>query len=592
MQASQEQSTRILLIEDDDADYELTCAMLDDVPGVHYAIEWARDYDAGLKAIRSAAHDVCLLDNRLGGRSGLDLLDTRGGAIAALPIIILTGVVDRRVDEAAMEAGASDFLVKDQLSPNILERAIRYATERHRLRAELEHLAKYDALTGLASRVLFQDFLDGAMARADRGKRPLALLFLDLDHFKYINDTFGHVTGDALLAAVAQRLKACVRTGDLVARLGGDEFAIILDDIGTTDNAARVARNIVEALKQPCEIAGHEIHAQMSIGIALYPNGVSDSAELIKAADTAMYEAKHQGRNTYRFFAPSMQQAALVAVDLEAALAQDVAKDQFAIHFQPQVDAATGVIVGMEALARWRRHPPSIFIPAAERSGLIIPLGDRILRRACTQFSRWWQSGLTGVDARLSVNVSAVQLKGNSLIESVSKALEASGLPAHVLELELTETAMMDDPDNAVAVLERLDRLGVIIVTDDFGTGYSSLTYLNRLPIRALKIDYSFVKDIGIDEQSETIIKATIGLTQNLGLDVVAEGVETEAQAAFLLDNGCRVMQGWLFSRALPPEAMERRLAAGPFDPLRVREYDHADVTGPTILSVGAQARG
>ncbi|MCZ6896085.1 MAG: EAL domain-containing protein [Gammaproteobacteria bacterium] len=591
MQAAREEMTRILLIEDDEADYELTCAMLDDVSGVHYEIDWARDYDDGLKAIRAGAHDVCLLDNRLGGRSGLDLLDACGGAVAALPIIILTGVADRQVDEAAMGAGAADFLVKDQLSPNILERAIRYATERHRLRAELERLAKYDALTGLASRVLFQDFLDGAMARADRGKRPLALLFLDLDHFKYINDTFGHVTGDALLAAVAQRLKTCVRTGDLVARLGGDEFAIILDDIGTTDNAARVARNIVEALKQPCEIAGHEIHAQTSIGIALYPNGVSDSAELIKAADTAMYEAKRQGRNTYRFFAPSMQQAARVAVDLEAALAQDVAKDQFAIHFQPQVDAATGIIVGMEALARWRRHPPSTFIPAAERSGLIIPLGDRLLQRACTHFSRWWQSGLAGVDARLSVNISAVQLKGDILIESVLKALEASGLPAHALELELTETAMMDDPDNAVAVLEQLDRLGVIIVTDDFGTGYSSLTYLNRLPIRALKIDYSFVKDIGIDEQSETIIKATIGLTQNLGLDVVAEGVETEAQAAFLLDNGCHVMQGWLFSRALPPEAMERRLAAGPFAPLRFGGYDHADVTGATIVTVGAQAR-
>ena len=586
MNALLERTIRILIIEDDD--YELTCDVLDSVADLRYTIEWARDYETGLSAIRSAAHDVCLLDNGLGGDSGLDLLNALNGATAAFPIIMLTGVADRRTDQAAMEAGASDFLVKDQLGPKLLERAIRYASERHRLRAELEQLAKYDALTGLANRVLFQDFLSGAIARADRGKRSLALMFLDLDHFKYVNDTLGHATGDALLTAVAQRLKACVRTGDLVARLGGDEFAIVLDDIGTTDNAERVAQNIIEKLEQPCDINNHEVRAQTSIGIAIYPIAGNDADELVKAADTAMYEAKHHGRNTYRLFASPMQIAALGAALLERAIAEDVKRNQFGIHFQPQVDAATGEMIGMEALARWQQHPPSTFIPAAERSGLIIPLSDQLLLRACTQFSHWRQSGLVNEGTRLSFNISAVQLKGDGLFESVARALEASGLPAAVLELELTETAMMDDPENAIAILERLDQLHVRIVTDDFGSGYSSLSYLNRLPIRTLKIDRSFVKDIGIDKQNETIIKATIGLTQSLGLDVVAEGVETEAQAAFLLDNGCRVMQGWLFSRALSSEAMEKRLMAGPFEPLVRTSYNDADATCFTAVSIGA----
>ena len=587
MNALLERTIRIPIIEDDDDDYELTCDVLDDITDFRYTTEWARDYDAGISAIESVTHDICLLDNRLGGDSGLELLNALNGDITALPIIMLTGVVDREIDQAAMEAGASDFLIKDQLRPELLERAIRYATERHRLHVELEQLAKYDALTGLANRILFQDFLSGAIGRADRGKRPLALLFLDLDRFKYVNDTLGHDTGDALLAAVAQRLKACVRTGDLVARLGGDEFAIVLDDIGTDGNAERVARNIIEKLAQPCEIGKHEVRAQTSIGIAIYPNAGNDADGLVKAADTAMYEAEHQGRNTYRLFASPMQTAALEAAVLENAIAEDVAQDQFGVHFQPQIDVTNGVIIGMEALARWRRHPPSTFILAAERSGLIIPLGDRVMQHACMQFSRWRQSGLVGQDTRLSVNVSAVQLKGDGLFESVSRVLEASGLPPEILELELTETAMMENPENAVSVLERLDRLQVRIVADDFGTGYSSLTYLNQLPIRTLKIDRSFVKDIGIAHQNEAIIKATIGLAGNLGLDVVAEGVETEAQGAFLLANGCRVMQGWLFSRALPPEAMERRLIAEPFGPLVRTSHCDVNKTPRSINTVG-----
>ncbi len=563
MEAPSEPNTRILLVEDDEDDYVLTRDLLDKIPDYPYSIEWVTDCEQALSTISSSPHDVCLLDNRLGQDNGIDLLAAFGDIGAPMPIIMLTGVADRSVDNSAMRAGASDFLVKDQLSPELLERSIRYATERHRLRAKLEQLAKYDPLTGLANRGLFQEFLTGAIARSDRGMRALGLLFLDLDHFKYINDTFGHTAGDELLVKVAGDLKTCVRIGDLVARLGGDEFAIVLDDIGNVKNSLVVAENVFEALNRPCEIAGHNIQAHASIGIALYSKGFGSPTELIKAADTAMYEAKRNGRNKYRVFSSPMQKAALETARLDRALAEDVAANRFLIHYQPQLDVHTGMVIGVEALARWHQQPPSEFIPAAERSGLIVELGHRLLRRACVDFVHWRQTGMITDSARLAVNVSAAQHKGDDLIRNVQESLENSGLPAEVLELELTETAVMENPRVTTAVLDRLDSLGVRIVLDDFGTGYSSLTYLNKLPIRALKIDRSFVKDIGVDGHSETIIKATIGLANNLGLDMLAEGVETEPQAEFLVECGCRVMQGRLFSHALPATELKDRLLNG-----------------------------
>lgn len=556
-------STHILLVEDDEDDYVLTRDLLDSVPDFRYSLEWVNGYEAALATIRLNPYDVCLLDNSLGQQNGIDLLTEIGKVGAPMPIIMLTGIADRDIDEAAMLAGASDFLVKDQLNAELLERVIRYSIERHKLNAQLELLAKQDSLTGLANRMLFQDFLSGAIGRSDRGDRPFALMFLDLDHFKYINDTYGHVVGDELLVEVAGRLKSCVRVGDLVARLGGDEFAIVLDDIGSVANASIVAENVLDALDESCNMAGRNIQAQASIGIALYEKGSGSPSKLITAADTAMYEAKKNGRNGYRVFSSPMQKATIAAVHLERELAKDIASDKFLIHFQPHIDVRTGMVAGVEALARWRQQPPSDFIPAAERSGLIVQLGDRLLRRACVHFGHWRRTGLVAESAHLAVNISPVQLKGDHLVKSVNNALKDSGLPAETLELELTETAVMDNSDNAVSILNQLDGLGVRIVLDDFGTGYSSLSHLKRLPIQALKIDRSFVTDIGLDRQSETIIKATIGLANNLGLDVVAEGVETESQAAFLLQCGCRFMQGWLFCPAIPPPELMARLESG-----------------------------
>ena len=555
--------TRILLVEDDDEDFSLTRDMLTEVPGHSYELDWARTCEAGLAAIDSGAHDVCLLDNLLGSHTGLELLGACGGVNAPLPIIMLTGSHDRRIDQATMEAGASDYLLKGQLNPTTLERSIRYATERYRMREKLEQFAKYDSLTGLANRMLFHDFISGAIGRSQRSQRGLALMFLDLDHFKHINDTHGHFVGDALLVEVGLRLKASVRTGDLVARLGGDEFAIVLDDVGSSDDVHTIANNILDVLRPPCTLNGHAVRVSTSIGVVLFPTDGDSPDELVKAADSAMYEAKRHGRDTYRLFATSLKKAAQAASKVERNLADDIAADNILAHYQPQFDIRTGKIVGIEALARWGNVSPEEFILSAERSGLIVELGHNLLHRACTQFSAWRMAGLVDAGARLSVNISAVQLKSDALLSTVDSALKASGLPPQALELELTETAMMEDPDKAVSILERLASLNVRSVMDDFGTGYSSLTYLSHLPIRGLKIDRSFINNIGVNRQNDTIIKTIIGLASNLGLGLVAEGVETEAQSTFLLASDCPVMQGWLYARALAPEILQAQLEAG-----------------------------
>ena len=335
MQTSSDSATRILLVEDDEDDYILTRDLLDSVPDYRYSLEWVAGYDDALATIRFKPYDVCLLDNRLGEQNGIDLLTAIGEVGAPMPIIMLTGIADRHVDESAMRAGVSDFLVKDKLSPELLERVIRFSIDRYRLTAKLELLAKYDSLTGFANRMLFQDFLAGAIGRADRGSRQLGLMFLDLDFFKYINDTYGHLAGDELLVEVANRLKSCVRTGDVVARLGGDEFAIVLDDIGSVANAPVAAENVLDALKKPFNISSQKIQAHASIGVALYSKGYGTPAKLINAADTAMYEAKNNGHNGYRIFSWPTKEGTDTVAQLERTLAEDIESNKISIHFQP-----------------------------------------------------------------------------------------------------------------------------------------------------------------------------------------------------------------------------------------------------------------
>jgi len=420
-------------------------------------------------------------------------------------------------------------------------------------------LAQHDPLTQLLNRFALEARLQQALVSARRADSLVGVLLIDLDRFKLINDTLGHHAGDQLLIGVAQRLKEVVRASDIVARQGGDEFVIVLPDLDQALAAAIVAAKVERALADPIAVDGQMLYATPSIGISIYPVDGGDSGTLLKNADTAMYHAKNQGRNNHQFYTASMNEAASERLHLENALRHAVAttleNNQFSLHFQPQINLASGRIVCIEALARWHHPtlgpiPPNRFIPVAEETGLILPLGDWVFWEACRQLHEYRGQGLTGI--RVAVNLAAQQLRQESLPALVRGALACYDLQPGDLELEITESTAMQNPEATIHILEELAAMGITLTIDDFGTGYSSLAYLKHLPIHRLKVDRSFVQDITNDADDAAICSATIVLGHNLNLEMVAEGVETEAQRNFLQGLGCDVLQGFLYSRPLP----------------------------------------
>jgi diguanylate cyclase (GGDEF)-like protein/PAS domain S-box-containing protein len=437
-------------------------------------------------------------------------------------------------------------------------------TERKRYEARIRHQATHDALTGLPNRNLLHDRLQQAMVVAQRNGGIAAVAFIDLDQFKYINDSLGHQVGDELLKTVAARLASCVRASDTVARQGGDEFVLVLSGNTNIEDVSDAVRRVIAAVCEPWTARGLMLQVTCSIGVSVYPNDGDDVETLLRHADAAMYKAKELGRNNFQYFAADMNLHAIERLEVVNSLRHAIANEEFVLHYQPKVHLASGRMVGAEALIRWQHPlrgmvPPSYFIPLAEESGLIIDIGTWVLHTACAQNAAWQRAGYPMIP--VSVNLSPRQLARDDVVELVAAALDTTGLEPRYLELELTENVVMRDVDKSLVTLAQLKALGVKISIDDFGTGYSSLNYLKRFPVDTLKIDRSFVSDIATDRDGAAIVKAVISLAHILNLNVVAEGVESVAQCRFLNDNDCDEVQGYHFGRPLPQQEFALTLA-------------------------------
>lgn len=423
--------------------------------------------------------------------------------------------------------------------------------------ARIEYMAHHDPLTGLPNRVALGLHLDVALKAAQRVGHRLAVLVIDLDNFKTVNDSLGHHAGDRLLCEVARRLQSSLGAGEHVMRLGGDEFVVVLDGPFNDDQVVEAAQRLSRVIGHPCHIEGCELHTSPSIGIALYPSDGDSPETLIRNADTAMYYAKSTGRNNYQFFAEPMSAAANKRLHLENELWKALAEQQLVLHYQPQVDLPSGKVVGLEALVRWSHPvrgmiPPADFIPVAEECGLILPIGQWVLRTACQQARDWLDQGIDL--GEIAVNISALQFRQPEFAQTVKAILDETGLPASRLELEITESVVMHSADSSVSVLNELKAMGVKLAIDDFGTGYSSLSYLRRFPVDRLKIDQSFVADVESDDDAASLVSSIIALGRSLGLNLVAEGVESSGQADFLRNMSCERVQGFHFFRPVAPD--------------------------------------
>jgi len=451
--------------------------------------------------------------------------------------------LELRVQERTAELAGANLLLQGEI------------VERRQAEARVHHMAYHDNLTGLPNRALLSDRLERAMLASQRSGRKLAVMFIDLDRFKTINDSLGHMTGDLLLKEVAGRLCRAVRASDTVARLGGDEFVVLVPGIRGADEAARVAEKIIEALTPAFPLDGHVLHVTPSIGICVYPDDGGDVDSLMRHADAAMYHAKGNGRNNYQFFTQTMNHAAALHFDLESSLRTALAQDQFELAYQPVIDIATRRLHGMEVLLRWRRPGyglvlPDRFIPIMEENGLIVPVGEWVMRQACEQSMAWQRQGLRPVP--LAVNLSPRQFMHKGLVAAIGAVLRETGIDPALLEFEITETALMQHGEHTLEILRQINGMGLRLSIDDFGTGYSSLAYLKRFPVKKVKIDRAFIKDLEHSAEDRAIVSAIIALADSLQLSAVAEGVETEEQFALLQANGCRYAQGYLFSAPVP----------------------------------------
>ncbi len=576
-----EKSLSTVLIVDDDARVRAHARRV--LSGAGFIVEEAVDGLQALERFKRIAPDIVLLDVDLPELNGFELCSrfNRMASEGSAPALVLTGLEDKASINRAFEVGATDFVVKPVNWPIVSHRI------RHILRArkafndvraaeeKVRHLAYFDGLTGLPNRELFKEHLAQAISVARRQGWRVAALFMDLDEFKRINDILGHSAGDKLLVTVGKRLLQSIRESDRVthgaipagghqaARFGGDEFTVVLTVAHKADDVAKVAQRIKNALAQPIMLGEQEVFVTPSIGIALYPDDGETVDTLLKNADAAMYEAKRTGKNKYRFYTQSMNAHALRRLTMESKLHKALENGEFWLSYQPQMDARSGEIIGMEALLRWDNPElgavaPCEFISIMENNGLIVEIGEWVLKTACAQAQLWQNAGFPCL--RLGVNLSPRQFQKKILISMVREALRSTGFSARYLELELTENLLMRHHDETIEILDMLCDMGITLSVDDFGTGYSSLNYLKRFPLTTLKIDRSFVHGIPSDADNMAITKAIIAMAHSLKLRVIAEGVEDERQLAYLCEQGCDEFQGYFFYKPLSAQEFTRVL--------------------------------
>jgi diguanylate cyclase (GGDEF)-like protein len=557
----------VMLVDDEPATLNVIQTFLEEA-GYKNFVATTQPAEA-MKLLRERRPDILLLDLMMPKVTGFDILQQVRGdeSLRFTPVIIVTADGDPAKKLRLLEMGATEILTKPVDSSELRLR-VRNALA---FKAYQDRLTDYDALTGLPNRNRFISDVAAALTRAERSRSICALLHVDLDRFKQINDTLGHRVGDALLRAVSARLQTALvdvettnwrrpqdpEPGLVLARISGNGFASLLTNLVNVDVASRVARNTLAALAGPFPVDGRQLYLTASIGAAFSPNDGADAETLLKNAEMAMYQAKERGRNTFEFFSEEMNARALERLSLEGQLRRALEREEFVLYYQPKVDVSAPRIVGAEALLRWKHPdlgmiPPARFIPVAEETGLIVEIGNWVLRSAAQQVRAWTQQGLPAIP--VSVNVSGGQVRQRKLLEGVRRALEASGIPPSSLVVELTESMLMDAAAGNVELLAKLKETGVRLSMDDFGTGYSSLTYLKRFPIDELKIDRAFISGIPAERDSMAIVAAIVGMARALGLKVVAEGVETEEQLRFLRTLRCDAYQGYYCSRPVPPE--------------------------------------
>jgi diguanylate cyclase (GGDEF)-like protein len=562
----------VMMIDDEPTTMEVLQAFLEEEGYKHFVITC--ESSRAMELIMNEKPDVVLLDLVMPEVSGFDILsDMRAHSkFRHIPVIVLTSSNDSETKLKALQLGAADFLAKP-VDPSELALRMRNTLA---AKAYQDRLANYDALTQLPNRRMFMDRLAWSLQHAKREGRSSAILHIDLDRFKQINDTLGHRVGDELLKGVGQRLLQIVRAVDTVvvkdvndpqpnlSRLGGDEFTVLLPVLTRAENAAQVSQRILTALEEPFHVEGHEVFVTPSIGIAVFPDDSEDTDTLLKNADIAMSHAKQHGRNTYEFYSSQMNARALERLSLENQLRRALGRDEMLLVYQPKVDIMTGQVLGSEALLRWN-HPelglvsPLDFIPLAEETGLIVTIGEWVMHTACTQNKAWQSAGLG--TPRINVNVSIRQFRDPRLMQTIHDVLESSGLEAQYLTLELTENMIMENAKENLEALHQIKGMGVKLSIDDFGTGYSSLSYLKQFPLDELKIDRSFVSSIQSETDDSPIVTAIIAMAHSLGLNVVAEGVETEQQLSFLRNRGCDEYQGYLYSKPVAGDKFAALLA-------------------------------